>query len=139
MFVPMNILEILKDDYQRFPVNQTYSIYAENVYFKDPLNEFQGVKRYQKMIDFLSTWLQDIRMDLHDIHQTGETIHTQWTLNWTTPVPWKPRIAIPGSSELTLNWQNLIISHIDYWDCSRWQVIAQHLFPNQKLPIHNER
>ncbi|MEM6403902.1 MAG: DUF2358 domain-containing protein, partial [Cyanobacteria bacterium P01_D01_bin.116] len=33
----MDIVEILKEDYQRFPENQTYSIYAEDVYFKDPM------------------------------------------------------------------------------------------------------
>ena len=29
----MDIIEILKDDYQRFPENQTYNIYAKDVYF----------------------------------------------------------------------------------------------------------
>ena len=39
----MDIIEILKDDYQRFPINQTYSLYTADVYFKDPLNEFRGM------------------------------------------------------------------------------------------------
>lgn len=122
----MDILDILKKDYQRFPDRQTYSIYAEDVYFKDPLNEFQGIQRYQKMIDFISTWFQDVEMELHQIFPRGSTIETQWTLHWTTPVFWQPRIAIPGRSELTLNREGKITSHIDYWDCSRWDVIRQH-------------
>jgi hypothetical protein len=125
----MNILEILKDDYQQFPLNQTYSIYADNVYFKDPLNEFRGLDRYKQMIRFIRTWFRDIKMDLHDIRRVEDTIYTEWTLNWTTPVPWQPRIAIPGRSELKLNEKNLIVSHIDYWHCSRLDVIKQHLFP----------
>ena len=124
----MDIIEILKDDYQRFPVNQTYDIYTENVYFKDPLNEFRGRDRYQKTIAFINTWFQNVKMDLHDIHRLGDTIHTEWTLNWTTPLPWRPPIAIPGRSELKLNEQEMIISHIDYWHCSRLDVIKQHLF-----------
>jgi hypothetical protein len=36
----VDIVEILKDDYSRFPKNQTYSLYAEDVYFKDPMNQF---------------------------------------------------------------------------------------------------
>jgi hypothetical protein len=28
----MDIIQILKEDYQRFPVNQTYSIYAKDVF-----------------------------------------------------------------------------------------------------------
>jgi hypothetical protein len=123
----MDILEILKADYRNFPKNQTYSIYADNVYFKDPLNEFRGCDRYQKMIRFIDTWFRHPQLDLHDIQRNGNTVRTDWTLSWTTPLPWQPRIHIPGWSELTLNEQELIISHVDYWHCSRWNVVRQHL------------
>ncbi len=122
----MNIIEILKADYQRFPRDQTYKIYAKDVYFKDPMTEFRGIKRYQAMIGFMSQWFQNIQMELHHIEQIGDRLETRWTLSWTTPLPWQPRIAISGKSELMLNDQNLIISHIDYWDCSRWDVLQQH-------------
>lgn len=122
----MSILETLKQDYQRFPDNQSYSLYAPEVYFKDPLTQFQGLERYKQMIQFIKTWFHNVHMDLHSIHQTDNTIHTQWTLLWNTPLPWKPRISISGRSELQLNPQNLIISHIDYWDCSVFEVLKQH-------------
>jgi hypothetical protein len=129
----MNIIEILQEDYQRFPRDQTYEIYAKDVYFKDPMTEFRGIKRYQAMIGFMTHWFQNIQMELHDIKQITEIseplrdrIETRWTLSWTTPLPWQPRIAISGRSELMLNEQNLIISHVDYWDCSRWDVLQQH-------------
>ncbi|MBD2522711.1 DUF2358 domain-containing protein [Nostoc sp. FACHB-133] len=122
----MDIIEILKEDYQRFPVNQTYSIYAPDVYFQDPLNKFRGVKRYQKMIHFIQTWFLDPKMDLHNIQRLGDTIKTEWTLSWNTPLPWKPRISIPGWSELGLNSDGLIVSHIDYWNCSPLDVVKQH-------------
>ena len=129
----MNIIQILKEDYQRFPRDQTYEIYAKDVYFKDPMTEFRGIKRYQAMIGFMSHWFQNIQMELHNIEQISDLpeplrdrIETRWTLSWTTPLPWQPRIAISGRSELMLNEQNLIISHIDYWDCSRWDVLRQH-------------
>ncbi|HIK05453.1 MAG TPA: DUF2358 domain-containing protein [Trichormus sp. M33_DOE_039] len=122
----MDIIEILKQDYQRFPVNQTYSIYADDVYFQDPLNSFRGVERYQKMIKFIQTWFLNCRMDLHNIQQLGDTIKTEWTLSWNTPLPWKPPISISGWSELGLNSDGLINSHIDYWHCSRLDVLKQH-------------
>jgi hypothetical protein len=129
----MNIIEILQEDYQRFPRDQTYDIYAKDVYFKDPMTEFRGIKRYQAMIGFMTHWFQNIQMELHNIEQISDRtepprdrIETRWTLSWTTPLPWQPRIAISGRSELILNEQNLIISHIDYWDCSRWDVLRQH-------------
>ncbi|MBW4672949.1 MAG: DUF2358 domain-containing protein [Desmonostoc geniculatum HA4340-LM1] len=122
----MDIIEILKEDYQRFPVNQTYSIYAPDVYFQDPMNKFRGVKRYKEMINFIQTWFLNPKMDLHNIQRLGNTIKTEWTLSWNTPVPWKPRISIPGWSELGLNSDGLIISHVDYWNCSRLDVVKQH-------------
>lgn len=124
----MDIISILKEDYQRFPVNQTYSIYAEDIYFQDPLNKFHGVERYKKMINFMHTWFVNIKMDLHDIQQLEDKIKTEWTLSWNTPLPWRPRISISGWSELGLNDEGLIASHIDYWYCSPLDVIKQHLF-----------
>jgi hypothetical protein len=124
----IEIIEILKADYQRFPVNQTYDIYANDVYFQDPLNKFSGVKRYQEMIKFMQTWFLDIKMDLHNIQPLGDTIKTEWTLSWNTPLPWKPRIFISGWSELQLNNEGLIASHVDYWHCSPLDVVKQHLF-----------
>lgn len=124
----MDILEILTKDYQNFPQSQTYRIYAEDVYFKDPLNEFRGRDRYQRMIQFINTFFLNPNLDLHQIQRQGNQIRTDWTLSWTTPLPWQPHIAISGWSELQLNDNELIISHVDYWHCSRWDVLRQHFW-----------
>lgn len=121
----MDIIAILKEDYQKFPEDQTYSIYAEDVYFEDPVNKFRGGDRYKKMISFFKKWFIDIDLQLHEISQSGKTIKTRWTLSWTAPVPWQPRMAIPGWSELKLNADGLIASHIDYWEISRPDVLKQ--------------
>ncbi len=121
-----NLIDMLKQDYQRFPTQQTYSLYADDVVFKDPMTQFQGVQRYQQMIGWMARWFTDIRLELHAIEQDGDRIQTRWTLSWTSPLPWNPRIRISGWSELRLNSQGLIASHIDYWDCSRLAVLKQH-------------
>jgi len=131
----MDILEILKGDYQQFPENQTYSIYAEDVYFKDPLNEFRGVDRYKQNINLIATWFEDIELEVRDLRQVEDTIESEWTLYMNSPLPWKPRLAIPGTSELKLNCDNLIISHIDYWDISPFDVLKQNIFPQK----HNNK
>lgn len=122
----MDILEILQEDYRNFPDNQTYNIYATDVYFKDPMNEFRGRDRYQNTIAFMTKWFKNLNLDVQEIRRSQNTVHTQWTLSWNTPLPWQPRITIPGRSELQLNTENLIISHIDYWDISRFDVLKQH-------------
>lgn len=124
----MDIIKVLKEDYLRFPENQSFDIYAEDVFFKDPLNEFRGVKRYREMIGFIERWFVDTKMDLYEIKQEGEKILTRWRLSWNAPLPWKPRISISGWSELRVNGEGLIVSHVDYWDCSRWDVVKQLWF-----------
>jgi hypothetical protein len=122
-----DILDLLRDDYRRFPHHQTYSIYADDVRFKDPMTEFRGCDRYRQMIGFIQTWFQDPQLDLHQIQQTGDRIRTDWTLSWTTPLPWNPRIQIDGWSDLRLNEAGKITEHIDYWHCSRLNVLMQHV------------
>ena len=121
-----DLIPILKADYQRFPENQTFAIYAEDVYFKDPLNEFRGVKKYRAMIGFLSKFFSNIEMEVHNVTQTGTIIKTEWTLNMTSPLPWKPRLAIPGWSDLEVGKDNTIVSHIDRWHISPWNVLRQN-------------
>ena len=123
----IDILDCLRQDYQRFPAEQTYSLYANDVYFKDPMTQFRGVKRYRQMIGFIQTWFIDCHMAIHTIHQEGNAIRTDWTLSWIAPLPWQPRLAITGWSELTLNDEGLISQHIDYWHCSRLDVVKQLL------------
>lgn len=125
----MDIIDVLKADYARFPSDQTYDIYAPDVYFQDPLNSFRGIDRYRQMIGFIERWFQEPHLELHEIQQFGQQITTRWTLSWITPLPWRPRITIPGWSELTLNDQNLIVRHVDYWHCSRLAVVWQHFCP----------
>lgn len=124
----MDILEILTADYQNFPKHQTYQIYAEDVYFKDPMNEFRGRDRYQKMIQFIDTWFLNPKLDLHQIQRTGDEIRSEWTLHWVSPLPWRPQIRIAGWTEMQLNAEDLIISHKDYWHCSRWDVLKQNFW-----------
>jgi hypothetical protein len=123
----MDIVEILKADYARFPIDQSFQIYTEDMYFQDPLSRFRGVNRFRQTIGFMKTFFKQIQFDLHSIDRTDRLINTRWTLQWNTPVLWYPRIEITGRSELLLAPdRELIISHIDYWDCSPWDVVKQH-------------
>lgn len=120
------VIEQVKADYARFPQAQSYDLYAEDVYFKDPMNEFRGVARYQRMIGFIEQWFHHIELELHAVEQPQvDTVITRWTLHFTAPIPWQPRVSIPGWSELQLNSSGLICSHVDYWACSRWAVFKQ--------------
>jgi Uncharacterized conserved protein (DUF2358) len=122
----MDIITILREDYARFPINQSYQLYAEDVYFQDPLSQFRGLKRYQKTIAFIQAWFKEPQLKLDRIDRVEQLITTRWELSWNTPLPWYPRIEITGTSELLLSDQELIISHIDSWDCTPLDVLKQH-------------
>ncbi|AGY59594.1 DUF2358 domain-containing protein [Gloeobacter kilaueensis] len=122
----MDLLDILRADYERFPAEQTYGIYAPGVYFKDPLTEFRGLERYRRMIGFMGRWFKDLRLELHGIERTDSRIVTRWTLSWRAPLPWQPRIRIDGWSELIVDETERIVSHIDYWRHPPLDVLRQH-------------
>ncbi|WP_295616198.1 DUF2358 domain-containing protein [Chamaesiphon sp. GL140_3_metabinner_50] len=122
----MDILEILRQDYAKFPLDQNYDIYAEDVYFQDPTSKFRGLNRYRKTIAFIQKWFKNPHLELLEIQRIDRLITTRWSLSWNTPLPWEPRIAITGRSELLVNDLELITSHIDYWDRSVLDVVKQH-------------
>ncbi|WP_017294933.1 DUF2358 domain-containing protein [Geminocystis herdmanii] len=121
----MNLLDIITEDYRQFPQNQTFSIYAKNVHFKDPIYNFYGIQKYQKMITFLSKWFKNLHLELHEITEIENQIDTRWTMSWNSPLPWQPFVSVSGRSELKLK-NNLIIGHYDYWYISKWDLIKQH-------------
>ncbi|MDB9528744.1 DUF2358 domain-containing protein [Oscillatoria sp. CS-180] len=121
-----SVCDRIRQDYASFPDNQSYDLYAEDVFFQDPLNRFKGVKRYQEMIRFIERWFEDPNLELHVLEQTAkDAFQTRWTLSWITPLPWKPYISIPGWTDYRLNSQGKITSHIDHWNCSRLDVLGQ--------------
>jgi hypothetical protein len=126
-----DLVAILRADYARFPRDQTYAIYDPQVYFRDPLNEFRGLDRYRRMIEGIGRWIEDIRLELQDIRQTGSQIRTEWILSGALALPWRPRLCIPGWTEMQINETGLIGSHVDYWRCSRWEVLLQMFRPGE--------
>ncbi len=122
----MDIITILRQDYAKFPIDQSYQIYAEDVYFQDPITRFRGLDRYKQTIEFIQKWFKNPHLELYAIDRVDRSISTRWSLSWNTPLPWHPRIEITGTTELLLNEQDLIISHIDDWDCAPLDVLKQH-------------
>ncbi|NER85383.1 MAG: DUF2358 domain-containing protein [Leptolyngbya sp. SIO1D8] len=120
------VCDLIRQDYDDFPNHQSYDLYAEGVFFQDPLNRFQGVDRYREMIGFIARWFQTPRLELHSLEQQSEiAFQTRWTLSWIAPFPWKPAMSISGWTDYRLNEAGQIISHIDYWHCSRLDVLKQ--------------
>jgi Uncharacterized conserved protein (DUF2358) len=59
----MDLIDELRGDYARFPQEQSYHLYAQDVYFRDPMTSFRGVDRYREMIGFMTRWFKEPKLD----------------------------------------------------------------------------
>lgn len=121
----MNIISILRQDYQNFPREHYYGVFAEDFYFEGFFNKFRGIETYKQMIQMYETGLINVNLNLVNIAQSEDIVKTLWILSCTAPFPWKPRITIPGRSEAKLNADGLISSHIDYLGISHTEILKQ--------------
>lgn len=137
-----DIITTITKDYAKFPESQTYEIYCDDVYFRDPVYQFRGLAQYQKMIGFITYWFKNLKLELHSIERQSEVVTTRWTMSWNAPLPWQPRVSVTGWSELTVTnqvnemektagIQEKICSHVDYWHCTKWDLIRQHFVMSQ--------
>ncbi len=126
MWTMDEVCDRIRQDYANFPKHQSYELYAESVYFQDPLNRFTGVERYRQMIHFIDRWFRSPQLELHGLTPTSpQTFETRWTLRWVAPLPWQPALAINGWTEYQLNDAGQIITHIDHWDTPPLSVLGQ--------------
>ncbi|EKX40646.1 hypothetical protein GUITHDRAFT_113180 [Guillardia theta CCMP2712] len=94
---------------------------SAEVAFRDPLNKFEGIKKYQDNIQMLkdSPLFTDGKMDLHQVEVVDpNTVITRWTLGMTFKAfPWRPRLEFTGSTKYVLDADSgLVVEHIDEWD-----------------------
>uniref|UniRef100_A0A7S4UFM3 Uncharacterized protein n=1 Tax=Alexandrium monilatum TaxID=311494 RepID=A0A7S4UFM3_9DINO len=101
--------------------------YAEDVTFKDPLNDLKGKERYRQNVEMLSgdspvgnLLFRDGWIDLHaveDVPGDERRVRTRWTLGFTFKLlPWQPQALFSGVSEYAIDAEAKVLSQRDYWD-----------------------
>lgn len=106
-------------------VGDLQKIAHENIHFKDPFNEFQGV---EKMVRLMAQMFEDTtnpKFDTNLVLTTGQTCLIKW--HFRCKVKHLGDLAFDGITEAECDEAGLITRHIDYWD-SGIEVYA-------KLPI----
>merc|ERR1719378_113290 len=121
----LDLKKCLKREYNSFfsPMEREY--YKENVKFVDPLNNLEGVDKYQSNVDMLAgrtgfgnLLFKDAAITLHNIETLSDgRIQTRWTLRVTVKaIPWNPTPRFTGVSRYTLTDDGKIAKQEDYWD-----------------------
>ena len=89
------------------------SYYDENVFFKDPFNEFNGREKLKKLFIHMFITLKDPHFVFIENIENSEGIFLTWDFIFS----YKENLfKIHGSSHLKLNDEKKIMYHRDYWD-----------------------
>ena len=89
------------------------SCYDENVFFKDPFNEFNGREKLKKLFLHMFITFKNPHFVFIDTIENSEGIFLTWDFN----LSYKEKLfKIHGSSHLKLNDDEKIVYHRDYWD-----------------------
>lgn len=113
-----------------FEQDITYDIYTQDIFFKDPVNQFKGKFNYRIIFWTLRfhgrLFFSDLHFDLHDVRVEDEyTIRADWTVRGTLRLPWHPHIFFNGYSLYSLNAAGKIYDHRDTWDRSPKTILQQ--------------
>ena len=94
-------------------LDEIISYYDENVFFKDPFNEFNGREKLKKLIIHMLITLKNPHFVFFDTIENSEGIFLTWDFIFS----YKEKLfKIHGSSHLKLNDEKKIVYHRDYWD-----------------------
>ena len=89
------------------------SYYDENVFFKDPFNEFNGREKLKKLFIHMFITLKNPHFVFIDNIENSEGVFLTWDFIFS----YKEKLfKIHGSSHLKLNDEEKIVYHRDYWD-----------------------
>jgi hypothetical protein len=126
-----NIIKTLQQDLPTlFEQDISYDVYSQDIYFRDPVNRFQGKLNYRIIFWTLrfhaKLFFSQIAFDLHEVAQSADdTILAKWTVRGFLRVPWNPRLFFNGDSTYKLNSDNLIYEHVDTWDRTPGEILKQ--------------
>ncbi|XP_051125488.1 uncharacterized protein LOC127247605 [Andrographis paniculata] len=110
-------VRILREDLpMAFSKDLDYSIYRDNITFKDPINTFHGIQKYKLIFWALRlhgrVLFKDIALEVARVWQLSETmILIRWNLRGVPRVPWEAEGEFQGTSRYKLDRNGKIYEH----------------------------
>ncbi|XP_004495787.1 uncharacterized protein [Cicer arietinum] len=118
-----DVLNTIKSDY-----DNAYFV-TENCIFEDPTIKFSGRDLYARNLKLLVPFFECASIRLLKIEKDVESgtnfLRAYWKLRTNLKLPWKPLIAIDGSTCYELNEDFKIIRHVESWNVSALEAILQ--------------
>jgi hypothetical protein len=91
-----------------------FPYYNENMVFQDSIQKIEGKQEFVKMCNRLTKRCKELKMNIASIAQNGNVIIMDWEMIMIFRR--SPSTPIYGSTKLTIDENNKIISQRDYYD-----------------------
>ena len=85
----------------------------DDVMFSDPFNNIKGLDNFKKIFYHMFDKVEEPKFQIVDYAQNKDHIFLKWKMTFYA---FKASQTIEGMSDITLNKEGKVISHLDYWD-----------------------
>ena len=86
---------------------------VKDIIFIDPFNNIKGLDNFKNIFYHMFDTVEEPKFDILDYAQNKDHIFLKWKMTFYA---FKALQTIEGMSDITLNKEGKVISHLDYWD-----------------------
>lgn len=86
---------------------------VKDIIFIDPFNNIKGLDNFKNIFYHMFDTVEKPKFDIVDYAQNEDHIFLKWKMTFYA---FKASQTIEGMSDITLNKEGKVISHLDYWD-----------------------
>ena len=86
---------------------------VKDIIFTDPFNNIKGLDDFKNIFYHMFDTVEEPKFDIVDYAQNKDHIFLKWKMTFYA---FKASQTIEGMSDITLNKEGKVISHLDYWD-----------------------
>ena len=94
-------------------LNKFDELLDENIYFEDPFNKVYGIKNFKRIFSNTMKKLDNVEFKVLNIISKNNVYIIKWEMIFFA---FNKNNSIIGLSEVTINTNKKIVSHIDHWD-----------------------
>ena len=86
---------------------------VKDIIFIDPFNNTKGLDNFKNIFYHMFDTVEEPKFNIVDYAQNEDHIFLKWKMTFYA---FKASQTIEGMSDITLNKEGKVISHLDYWD-----------------------
>lgn len=86
---------------------------VKDIIFIDPFNNIKGLDNFKNIFYHMFDTVEEPKFDIVDYAQNKDHIFLKWKMTFYA---FKASQTIEGMSDIKLNKEGKVISHLDYWD-----------------------